>query len=218
TCVLHPETVEGPYYIRGEQVRTDLREDQGGIPLILDIGVLDIETCQPISNAFVELWNCNSTGFYGGYSGMFGAPDAVHKESFLRGGYFTNDDGVVEITTLYPGFYQGRTTHIHAMVHTNWAARDNGTLVSDAGSVNHIGQFFFEESWNDKIFAEEPYKSNTQVRTLNSQDGILQGAGPNAFVEINYLEDENLAGGVVGYITVVVNKTVSYVINNQNQL
>lgn len=110
---------------------------------------------------------------------MFGAPDAVHKESFLRGGYFTNDDGVVEITTLYPGFYQGRTTHIHAMVHTNWAARDNGTLVSDAGSVNHIGQFFFEESWNDKVFAEEPYKSNTQIRTLNSQDGILQGAGPN---------------------------------------
>ncbi|KAF6752839.1 Intradiol ring-cleavage dioxygenase [Ephemerocybe angulata] len=218
TCVLHPETVEGPYYIRNELVRSDLREDQAGATLFLDIGVIDIDTCEPIPNAFVELWNANSTGSYGGYHGANGSPDAVHTETFLRGGYFTNDDGVVEITTLFPGFYQGRTAHIHTMIHSNWAGRPNGTLVSDAGSVNHIGQFFFDEAWNDKVFDTVPYNTNAQNRTLNSEDGILQAAGPNAFVDISYAEGEDLSAGLVGYITVVVNKTISYTINNANEL
>jgi hypothetical protein len=62
----------------------------------------------------------------------------------------------------------------------------NSTLISHAGSVAHIGQFFFDESWNDKVFELEPYTSNTNDRTLNSEDGILTeetANGNNAFIE-----------------------------------
>ena len=54
-----PEVTEGPYYINNELVRGDIREDQGGIDLLLDIGVIDTTTCQPLEDAFVEIWSCN---------------------------------------------------------------------------------------------------------------------------------------------------------------
>lgn len=48
------------------------------------------------------------------------------NETFLRGGVATNDNGLVELTTIYPGYYEGRTAHIHTMVHLNWVEADNG--------------------------------------------------------------------------------------------
>ncbi|EEB99716.1 hypothetical protein MPER_00544, partial [Moniliophthora perniciosa FA553] len=72
TCVLTPEAVEGPYYINNEMVRGNLIEDQAGVPLTLDIGVVDINTCEPLSDVFVELWACNATGVYGGYPATLG--------------------------------------------------------------------------------------------------------------------------------------------------
>ncbi|KAG5652940.1 hypothetical protein H0H81_003016 [Sphagnurus paluster] len=185
TCITAPEVVEGPYYINNEFVRTDLTETQGGVKIVLDVGVIDTSTCKPLNNVFVELWAANSTGVYGGYTAS-GSNANVHKETFLRGGYYTNANGIVEITTLYPGFYQGRTAHIHTMVHKNWQQNANGTLVSQAGSLVHIGQFFFAETWNDKVFATAPYNANKQQRTLNSQDNILTQAnsgGNNAFIK-----------------------------------
>ena len=64
TCVTAPEVTEGPYYLNNDLVRQDLRENQGGILLELDIGVIDTSTCQPLPNALVEIWHCNATGQY----------------------------------------------------------------------------------------------------------------------------------------------------------
>ncbi|KAJ3530739.1 hypothetical protein NMY22_g8442 [Coprinellus aureogranulatus] len=203
TCVLHPETIEGPYY-------------GNGVPLVLDIGLINSRTCQPMSNAFVELWAANATGLYGGYP--TGQPTHVKTDTFLRGGYFTNPQGIVEITTIYPGYYAGRTGHIHVMVHNNWQAQTNGTLLSSAGSVNHIGQFFFDEVWNDRVFARAPYNTTRQPRTLNSQDFILIMAGRSSFVNLQYLSGSSLDGGLLGYITVVVDGNANYRIQNANSL
>jgi protocatechuate 3,4-dioxygenase beta subunit len=57
--VTAPEVTEGPYYVNNELVRNDIREDQSGIDLLLDIGVIDTTTCQPLDQAFVEIWSCN---------------------------------------------------------------------------------------------------------------------------------------------------------------
>ncbi|KAF5332126.1 hypothetical protein D9611_008108 [Ephemerocybe angulata] len=216
TCVLHPETVEGPYYIRNELIRTDLRETQAGVSLVLDIGLINSRTCQPMSNAFIELWAANSVGIYGGYPN--GQPTGVKTQSFLRGGYFTDSNGIVELTTIYPGFYQGRTAHIHALVHNNWKGNTNGTLISDSGSVNHFGQFFFDETWNTRVFATAPYNTNKQIRTLNAQDFILQQAGKSSFVNLQYLSGSTLTSGLLGYITVVVDGNANYRIQNNNSL
>ncbi|CAG8731095.1 6578_t:CDS:2, partial [Acaulospora colombiana] len=63
-----PEVTEGPYYLNNDLIRQDLRETQGGILLELDIGVIDTSTCEPLPNALVEIWNCNATGSYSGFT------------------------------------------------------------------------------------------------------------------------------------------------------
>ncbi|KAK0219143.1 aromatic compound dioxygenase [Armillaria fumosa] len=240
TCVTAPEVTEGPYYINNELVRQDLTEDQSGIQLVLDIGVLDTTTCEPLSNAFVEIWAANATGFYGSYGSTSGGPPVERRqgpgspvggagggsqvmarnETFLRGGLATDDAGITELITIYPGYYTGRTAHIHTMVHLNWESSENGTLISHAGSLVHIGQFFFDEDWNDQIYAIDPYTTTTQNRTYNEQDSILQEENSNGnspYVGLELLGN-NLSGGLLGYITVGVDSTASYTIMNTNYL
>ncbi|KAL0566841.1 hypothetical protein V5O48_015154 [Marasmius crinis-equi] len=250
TCILAPEVTEGPYYINNELVRQDLREDQPGIPLILDVGVLDVNTCTPLSDVFVEIWAANATGVYGGYAatlggggpppstseggtqptggpggpgggGPGGASQPLQRnETFGRGGFATGEGGVVELTTIYPGFYAGRTAHIHTMIHLNYETSENGTLISHAGNLLHNGQFFFEETWNDQVYALNPYNTNTNERTLNVNDGILDeenSDGNNAFLALELL-GESIEDGILGYITVGVNSSASYTIQNTNYL
>lgn len=70
TCVLTPETTTGPYiWSKSQTLRQDMTEDQPGIPLILDIGVIDINTCEPMRNVLVDLWHCNATGSYSSFTG-----------------------------------------------------------------------------------------------------------------------------------------------------
>ena len=107
----------------------------------MDFGVMDTSTCTPLNNAFVEIWHgeppcasrhllllttilplANATGSYGAYGGA----DFNSSETWLRGGWHTDSSGIVELTTLYPGFYTGRTPHIHIMVRTNWTESANG--------------------------------------------------------------------------------------------
>ncbi|QRV72482.1 dioxygenase [Ceratobasidium sp. AG-Ba] len=114
TCVTAPEVTEGPYYINNEYYRTDLRESQPGVKLVLDIGIM-------------------ATGAYGGFTTSGSLSD---KFTWLRGGSETNANGVVELTTIYPGFYTGRTIHIHTMIHTSWTKSSNGQVVT---IVLHIG-------------------------------------------------------------------------------
>ncbi|KAF9522955.1 Intradiol ring-cleavage dioxygenase [Crepidotus variabilis] len=233
TCIVAPEVTEGPYYINNELVRQNLTETQGGTVIVLDIGVININTCQPISDAFVELWAgittnysfcyliihgllANATGIYGGYSG---ATNAVKKETFGRGGYPTDSAGIVEMTTIYPGYYFGRTAHIHTMIHLNYTKNTDGTIKSSSGSMVHSGQFFFDETWNDKVYANSPYTLNKQPRTRNAQDGFIkeaQGNGYNSFASLGYLSGSSLSTGLLGYITVGVDPKADYAIGNQN--
>ena len=63
----------------------------------------------------------NALGVYGGYSSGFNS-----TETWLRGGWYTDANGMVEVGTIYPGFYSGRAPHIHLMVHKDWTQTANG--------------------------------------------------------------------------------------------
>ena len=58
--------------------------------------------------------------------GPGGSPPLVRNETFLRGGWQTDENGIVELTTIFPGFYAGRAPHIHTMVHKDWEMNENG--------------------------------------------------------------------------------------------
>lgn len=103
--------------VAGENIRSDVRDNQKGITLHLDLQVVDIKTCNPISNSAIEIWGANSTGAYSGVGGGMGniVADATAnlQSRAMRGIQLTNKDGAVIFDTLFPGHYSGRTNHIH---------------------------------------------------------------------------------------------------------
>lgn len=61
TCVLTPDVTAGPYvWPRSQTLRQDMSEGEAGVPLYLDIGVLNVNTCEPLPDVLVDLWHCNS--------------------------------------------------------------------------------------------------------------------------------------------------------------
>lgn len=206
-----------------------MSEDQPGVPLLLDVGVLDMDTCEPLPNAMVDFWHCNATGSYSSFTALspntpfvellqsmnmsaddydIGVTD-LHTDdtTFLRGMWPTDANGMMEMQTVFPGFYVERAIHIHVRVYTNWVLRSNGTISS--GDVVSAGQLYFDEEVEQQIMALEPYTLHTEInRTLNSEDTIFSNGfvgGYDPVVNIVPMDGEDVTKGVIGYITMGVN-------------
>jgi len=106
-CVLTPEQTEGPYYIAGEKRRRNITEGRPGVPLLLRLKVVDASTCRPIVGAAVDIWHADALGVYSG----FGA--GRKNRTAMRGVQRTDRTGLARFRSVYPGWYQGRTVHIH---------------------------------------------------------------------------------------------------------
>src|SRR5690242_18259 len=126
TCVLTPEVTEGPYWIDTKLTRRDIREGKAGLPLVLAITVVNAKTCKPIKQADVELWHCDAQGNYSGFDsgsgggapgGPGGGGGPQTSTRYLRGHQRSNAAGVATFLTVFPGWYPGRTPHIHMKAH-----------------------------------------------------------------------------------------------------
>ena len=133
SCILTPEMTEGPYYIAGEKVRRNITEGRPGTRLELRLSVVDASTCRPITGAAVDIWHADAGGVYSG----FGA--GASSRTFMRGIQRTDTAGLAQFVTVYPGWYQGRTVHIHVKVHVG-------------GNVVHTGQLFFSDTLTDSVY------------------------------------------------------------------
>jgi protocatechuate 3,4-dioxygenase beta subunit len=156
-CTLTPEQTEGPYYIDDHLLRSDIREDRTGVLLDLRLPVTSSVACGAIRGATVEIWHADALGVYSGFGSGQG-------KTFLRGGVKTDSNGVAHFRTIYPGWYQGRTVHIHVKVHV-------------AGNVVHTGQLFFRDATTDAVYRRAPYSTRGQRTTRNAQDNIYAGGG-----------------------------------------
>jgi protocatechuate 3,4-dioxygenase beta subunit len=168
-CVLTPEQEEGPFYIDFARVRRSIVEDRPGVPLALTVAVVDSNTCEPIHNAAVDIWHCDALGIYSGEP----SEGSVGK-TYLRGIQLTDSNGRVEFTTIYPGQYPGRTTHIHVKVHIG-GKRENGAYFG--GHVSHIGQLFTSDRRDAEVFTLPPYNRNTVELTPRNEDAIFLNEG-----------------------------------------
>jgi protocatechuate 3,4-dioxygenase beta subunit len=199
--------------VQGELVRKDVTEDQDGVPLTLDIQLIDVNTCEPISDIYLEVWNCNSTGVYSGVNtnGNGNSADTTNIDNtFLRGIQKADDDGVITFDTIFPGHYQGRATHIHIMGHIDATVGDNKTL-SSQGSIAHVGQIFFDQELITEIDTVEPYASNDQGLTLNTDDMIASQAAEDVdpFAEYVLLGD-SISDGLLAWTVIGVNVTANH--------
>ena len=208
TCVLTPEMTEGPYYLDLDLIRQNITEDRTGIPLKLQIAVADATACTPIENAAVDIWHCDSHGYYSGVSANMPGPDADQTEvaeaataTFLRGIQLTNADGVAEFETIYPGWYIGRTIHIHLKVHLDGEAGKT----YEGGHTTHTGQLFFDDAVTDRVMLLEPYADRPdEYRTLNESDGILSDhiEEPGFFVTLSELTEGKIEDGFLATIVI----------------
>ncbi|KAF2843050.1 aromatic compound dioxygenase [Patellaria atrata CBS 101060] len=210
-CVTDPEVTEGPYWVSGELIRSDVLEGTQGVKLNLDINVIDVSTCKPIPNIYVELWGCNSTGVYTGVvaktNGVgLAAPQEINN-SALRGLQATSANGTASFITVVPGHYTGRPNHLHTIIHHGATKLPNNTI--QGGTISHVGQFYFDQNLLSSVEKTAPYNTNTQALTLNSQDQLFkqgQGGGDNPVVQITQLGN-TVESGLYGFIDVGVNPT-----------
>jgi protocatechuate 3,4-dioxygenase beta subunit len=176
TCTQTAEQTEGPFYFDVDSIRSDIREDRRGATLRLGVRVRDAGECEPIANAVVDVWHCDAVGDYSGFEGEDG-------ETYLRGAQVTNRDGIAEFTTIYPGWYPGRTVHIHAKVHL-----DRQTVLTT--------QFYFDDEFSAKVFEGDAYGSAAGRDAFNDSDGIYDRS-----LELTLSEER---GGYLGLITLDV--------------
>jgi protocatechuate 3,4-dioxygenase beta subunit len=164
TCVLSPEMTEGPYYLANEKMRRNITEGLPGAPLSLHLTVADASTCKPIKGAAVDIWHASAGGKYSGEQ----ANDTV-GQTFLRGIQRTDANGLALFTTVYPGWYPGRTVHIHVKVHIG-------------GNVVHTGQLFFRDAFTAAVYKRSPYKARGAPDMLNAEVSIYANGGSRSLL------------------------------------
>jgi len=182
SCVLTPEMTEGPYYISGEKLRRNITEGRPGTRLDLHLSVVDATTCRPISGAAVDIWHVDAGGVYSG----FGA--GASSRTFMRGVQKTDKTGLAVFRTVYPGWYQGRTVHIHVKVHVG-------------GNVVHTGQLFFSDLLTDAVYKGLPYSRRPNRDVRNATDMIFRSGGVRSLLTIR-----RKGAGYVGSIAMGVRR------------
>jgi protocatechuate 3,4-dioxygenase beta subunit len=184
SCILTPEQTEGPYYIAGEKLRRNITEGRPGAAMLLRTFVVDASTCKPIKNAAVDIWHADAGGVYSG----FGA--GASNRTFMRGIQRTNAKGLASFRTVYPGWYQGRTVHIHVKVHVG-------------GNVLHTGQLYFPDSVTDRVYRGSPYAARGARDARNATDSIYRSGGRRSTLSVK----KNGAGLYVATITMGIQRS-----------
>lgn len=154
TCAVTPTETIGPYPSRNDMFRNDVRENRQGTTLTLTVKVVNVNSaCAAVSGADVEIWQCDAAGDYSQYGSQTAA-------TFLRGIQTTNASGEVTFTTIYPGWYQGRATHIHVEV-------------TMGGRSIKVTQIAFPEAVNNAVHTQGVYASRGVNPTSNQSDNIF---------------------------------------------
>lgn len=168
TCVVRPQQTEGPYFVDDRLNRVDITVDPvtgrrrpgKTLNVAFSVSRLREQRCEPLPDAQVDLWQCDAMGIY---SDVRDPQFNTAGQKFLRGYQVTDDRGHVQFVTIYPGWYPGRTVHLHFKIRTE--------------SHEFTSQLYFDDTLTDRIHNQNPYARNGQRRTRNANDGIYRRGG-----------------------------------------
>lgn len=192
-CVVRPALTEGPYFVDERLNRSDIRLDPSdgstreGAPLQLTFNVSQItaDSCAAFPGAIVDVWHCDSQGVY---SDVSDPGFNTVGQKFLRGYQETDANGQARFLTIYPGWYNGRTVHIHFKIRT----------ALDESGYEFTSQLFFDDAFTDAVYTQEPYASKGQRTLLNNQDGIYQQGGDLLTLDVVETDDSYVANFNIG--------------------
>jgi protocatechuate 3,4-dioxygenase beta subunit len=164
SCVLIPEETVGPYPLFNDIAsaamyqREDITEGKTGVPLQLTLNIVEANnSCAPVTTAMVYIWHCDKDGYYSGYAQQ-GAD--LRGQTFLRGVQTTDTNGQVTFATIFPGWYQGRATHIHFRVYL-------------ALDLHATSQLVFPSHVQTAVYNTALYAARGQNSTTAASDGIF---------------------------------------------
>ena len=172
SCVVRPELTEGPFYVDAELLRSDIREDRAGVPLALAFSVSRVvgSACELLPGAIVDVWHADASGAYSGVGSQSGT-------RFLRGSQQTGADGAARFTTIYPGWYAGRTPHIHFKVRSS---------APSASAYEFTSQLFFDDALSREIYTSAaPYTTRGVQDRSNASDGIYRRGGARMLLDVS---------------------------------
>jgi protocatechuate 3,4-dioxygenase beta subunit len=179
------QAAEGPFYLEERIERSDISEERPGIPLDVVIELIDAKSRSALARARVDIWHADAAGCYSGFQGQGDdrALSAVDQR-FLRGTQYTGAGGHLRFTTIYPGWYAGRTAHIHFKVFV-----DDETVL--------VGQLYFPDDLNRFVFTTVPPYSTRRYRrdTRNGDDRVLAATsgGRDVFAAVDVAADRLVA-------------------------
>ncbi len=169
-CQMEKDSHEGPYFTCAPATGKDIATDQDGQPLTVAMRLLN-KDCQPIPGGVIDIWSCNATGHYSGYSSdpdkrppmvraiVFGHIKPDEAPRFCRGALTTDDDGIAEFNTIYPGYYYGVPIHIHMKAHV-------------AGKNLLTTQANLPEEVNQRIMQTPPYADPRPITRSTKSTGF----------------------------------------------
>ncbi|MCA0353432.1 MAG: intradiol ring-cleavage dioxygenase [Chloroflexi bacterium] len=190
SCVVKPEMTVGPYFVDEQLNRSDIRSEpsdnslRAGVPLTLNINVSQISSnaCTALAGAMVDIWQCDAEGIY---SGVTDAGFQTEGLKFLRGYQITDANGDASFTTIFPGWYQGRTVHIHVKIRTTSSTNE---------AYEFTSQFYFDTTLTNEILANAPYKAGSQRDTTNENDMHYANGGEQMLLSLSKTNDGYTAG------------------------
>jgi protocatechuate 3,4-dioxygenase beta subunit len=169
SCVLTPQETAGPYSLFSDiasastYMREDITEGRTGVPLQLLLTFINVsDSCAPITDALIYTWHCDKDGVYSGYSQPGGN---TLGETFCRGVQMTDSIGLVRFTTIYPGWYSGRITHVHFRAYLG-------------NSLQATSQLAFPQDITQAVYASSSYAArgqNTSVTSFSADNVFSDG-------------------------------------------
>lgn len=189
TCIeALPEEMEGPLFVEEGLTRSDVRKDMDGsvtpgVPLKFSVQVYDLSggACPSLKGVHVDVWSCDTDGNYSDEPRL-----KTQGKKFLRGNQITDSKGMVQFTTIYPGWYTGRTAHIHVSLRTFSGPvgfvppLPKGCCTHTPNEVQkYVSQLYFPESITEEVYKLPPYNKHSGRDTTNANDGIFNRT-PNA--------------------------------------
>ena len=164
TCTEAPTETEGPFptHTPSSYVRQDITDGRTGYKLTTKINVTNTKgSCAAVANALVDIWHCDAEGNYSEYGGTSMQSTNYTSVHFLRGRQTTDSNGLVTFTSIFPGWYSGRATHIHVHIYNS------------SGTSLKVTQIAFPEGTGSAVAAVNGYAKGMTGYTYNKSDNVF---------------------------------------------
>ncbi len=173
-CSVTNSETTGPYPTKtpSSLVTNNIVSDRTGVSLAITLTIQNVNaSCAALEGAIVDLWHCDKDGNYSEY----GSYTSAH---FLRGRQTTNTNGQVSFNSIFPGWYNGRATHIHIHIY------------SSSGQSLLVTQIAFPEGSSSAVVAVNSatsygYTKGMTGYTYNANDNVFSDGWENELCEIS---------------------------------